>query len=53
MWDKPVEDVKSLVGKIDKSAMGQHSSRSKPKKEKKKTPKNTSGWELKGGNILE
>lgn len=36
MKEQPVEDVKSLVGKIDKTAMGQKSSRSQPKKEKKK-----------------
>src|SRR4051794_39352421 len=53
MKDQPVEDVKSLVGKIDKTAMGQKSSRTKPKKERKKTAPKTEGWELKGGDILE
>ena len=53
MKDQPVEEVKSLVGKIDKSAMGEKSARSKPKREKKKAVKKSEGWELKGGNILE
>ena len=30
MRDQPTEDVKSLAGKIDKQAMGQHASRAKP-----------------------
>ena len=49
MKDQPVEEVKSLVGKIDKSAMGEKSSRSKPNKEKKKTKptKKNENWELK------
>jgi hypothetical protein len=53
MHDQPMEEVHSLVGKIDKSAMGQKSSRSKPKKEKKKPVKKTEDWQLKGGNILD
>lgn len=52
MKDQPGEEVKSLVGKIDKTAMGQNISRNKPKKAKKKTPKSSEGWDLKGGNIL-
>lgn len=53
MRDQPVEEVSSLVGKIDKSAMGQKSSRSKPNKQKKKPARKAEGWELKGGDILE
>lgn len=41
MRDQAVEEVKTLVGKIDKSAMGQHASRSKPKKKEKKVVKNS------------
>lgn len=52
MKEQPTEEVKSLVGKIDKTAMGQNIARSKPKKGKKKTAKTSEGWELKGGNIL-
>jgi len=48
-----VEDVKSLVGKIDKSSMGQNASKDKPKKVVKKTVKKAEPWEMKGGNILE
>lgn len=40
MRDQPTEDVKSLVGKIDKQAMGQHASRLKPtRKTTQKTKK--------------
>ena len=39
MKDQNVEEVKSLVGKIDKTAMGKHITRTKPKKVKKKTDK--------------
>ena len=52
MRDQPTEEVKSLVGKIDKTAMGQSISRNKPKKSQKKTIKENKEWELKGGNIL-
>jgi hypothetical protein len=52
MKDQPGEEVKSLAGKIDKTAMGQNISRNKPKKAKKKAAKSSEGWELKGGNIL-
>jgi hypothetical protein len=41
------------VGKIDKTAMGQHSSRDKPKKLAKAAKPKQDSWELKGGNILE
>ena len=39
----PVEEVKSLVGKIDKSAMGGLSSHDKPKKERT-TKKKQEEW---------
>ena len=54
MKDQPTEEVKSLAGKNDKTAMGKNISRSKPKKEKlkKKDSAPEPKWELKGGNIL-
>jgi hypothetical protein len=51
MRDQPTEDVKSLAGKIDKQAMGQHASRTKP--QHKPTPaKKKDDWDLKGGDLL-
>ena len=51
MRDQPTEDVKSLAGKIDKQAMGQHASRAKPL-QKPKAGKKREEWELKGGDLL-
>ena len=55
MHEQPKEEVHSLVGKIDKTAMGQKSTKNRPTKTtgKKKKKDNKSEWELKGGNILE
>ena len=39
MQGNPGEEVKSLAGKINKSAMGQSIAREKPKKAKKKVAK--------------
>lgn len=52
MQGNPGEEVKSLAGKINKSAMGQSIAREKPKKAKKKVEE-TSQLSFKGGNILE
>lgn len=53
MREQNLEEVKTLVGKIDKAAMGQHSSRDKPKKQAKKAKPQQDTWEFRGGNILE
>lgn len=58
MREQNLEEVKSLIGKIDKNAMGQNSTRDKPKPKKNssstKPKKNTKNeWEFKGGNILD
>ena len=52
MRDQPGEEVKSLVGKIDVSAMGQSIARDKPKKAKKKAA-SVSEPSFKSGNILD
>ena len=54
MREQNLEQVKSLVGKIDTTAMGQQSSRSKPKRAAKKSkPKVEEGWKFRCGDILE
>ena len=53
MKDQPGEEVQSLAGKIDKAAMGQNISRSKPVKAKARKPAVPQEWAIKGGNILE
>jgi len=52
MRDHLTEDVKSLVGKIDKQAMGLNASRSKPVKKEKKTVKKITEREFKGGDFF-
>lgn len=53
MREQNLEEVQTLVGRIDRTAMGQHSSRDKPKKQTKKTKPKQDSWDFKGGNILE